>query len=116
VETMSITNGLKKYNRGNETFYALGDNLYTEQELEAMDAERQQKDEQKGYEDRKAHCYDKWYRYNRSDNGSAYDRGVVKCVNEAEKFSKKWQQEDEDNFFIIEIAFENQFGCSRKGA
>ncbi|MEA4831605.1 hypothetical protein SDC9_83609 [bioreactor metagenome] len=108
---MSITNGLQKFNRGNETFYVLGENLYTGQELEVMDTERQQKDEQKGYEDRKTHCYDKWYRYNRSDNGAAYDRGVVKCVNEAEKFSKKWQQEDEDNFFIIEIA-----ECNRKGA
>lgn len=111
-----ITNGLKQYNRGNEVFYALGDDLYTEQELTAMDEERQKKDEVKGYEDRKNHYYDKWYRYTRSDNGAAYDRGVVKCVNKAEKFSKKWYQEDEESFFIIEIAFENQFGCNRKGA
>jgi len=105
---MSVTNGLKKYTRGNETLYALGDNLYTEDELEAMDEARQKRDEQKGYEDRKSHCYDKWYRYSRSDDGAAYDHGVVKCVNEASKFGKKWSQEDEDNFFVIEIAEENR--------
>lgn len=38
-------------------------------------------DEQKGYADRLAGYYDKWYRYNRSDSGAAYDRGVVQAVN-----------------------------------
>lgn len=95
----NITKGLQKFFRGKETFYALGENLYTEQELVIMDEERQKKDEQRGYSDRTAHCYDKWYRYNRSDNGAAYDRGVVRCVNE--KHSKKWLEEDE-GFYIIE--------------
>lgn len=88
-----------KFNRGNETYYALGGNLYTEEELAAMDAYRQRKDEQIGYEDRNHHYYDKWYRYNRSDEGAAYDRGVSRCV--AENKSAKWLKDDE-NFFIIE--------------
>ncbi len=97
----NLTDKLQKFNRGNQVFYALGDNLYTEEEIVKMDGERQRKDEQQGYNDRKAHFYDKWYRYNRSDDGAAYDRGVVRCVNEATKFGKKWHDEEE-NFTIIE--------------
>ena len=37
-------------------------------------------DEQRGYKDRLAGFYDKWYRYNRTDDGAAYDRGCVKAV------------------------------------
>ena len=37
-------------------------------------------DETRGYKDRLAGYYDKWYRYNRADNGAAYDRGCVKAV------------------------------------
>lgn len=43
--------------------------------------ETQRKDEAKGYKDRIAGYYDKWYRYNRSDDGAAYDAGCVKAVN-----------------------------------
>ena len=74
VEKMKVTNGLQKFFRNNEVFYALGENLYTEAELIAMDEERQRADEQKGYNDRNAHYYDKWYRYNRSDDGAAAKR------------------------------------------
>lgn len=41
---------------------------------------RELTDEQRGYNDRKAGFYDKWYRYNRADDGAAYDRGCVKAV------------------------------------
>ena len=37
-------------------------------------------DEQRGYKDRLAGYYDKWYRYNRIDDGAAYDKGVVRAV------------------------------------
>ena len=36
--------------------------------------------EQRGYKDRLAGFYDKWYRYNRQDDGAAYDAGCVKAV------------------------------------
>jgi len=42
---------------------------------------RQVTDEQRGYKDRLAGYYDKWYRYSREDDGAAYDKGVVKAVN-----------------------------------
>jgi len=38
------------------------------------------KDEQRGYKDRLAGFYDKWYRYNRDDDGAAYDRGCTRAV------------------------------------
>jgi len=37
-------------------------------------------DEAAGYKDRLSGFYDKWYRYNRSDDGVAYDRGCKKAV------------------------------------
>lgn len=40
----------------------------------------QKEDEQRGFNDRKAGFYDKWYRYTRKDDGAAYDRGVIKAV------------------------------------
>lgn len=40
----------------------------------------EKKDEEAGYNDRVNGYYDKWYRYNRRDNGAAYDRGCVKAV------------------------------------
>ena len=41
---------------------------------------RTTEDAKKGYADRLAGYYDKWYRYNRSDDGAEYDRGCVKAV------------------------------------
>ena len=41
---------------------------------------RKQTDETRGYKDRMAGFYDKWYRYNRPDDGAAYDRGCAKAV------------------------------------
>jgi len=38
-------------------------------------------DEQRGYNNRLAGFYDKWYRYNRNDDGASYDAGCVKAVN-----------------------------------
>lgn len=38
-------------------------------------------DEARGMKDRLAGYYDKWYRYNRADDGAAYDAGCVKAVN-----------------------------------
>jgi len=34
----------------------------------------------KGKRERLAGFYDKWYRYNRTDDGAAYDAGCVKAV------------------------------------
>ena len=46
-----------------------------------------------GYRSGKAGYYDKWYRYNRKDDGAQYDRGF----DEGRKVSKK------ENYIIIPI-------------
>lgn len=67
----------------------------TAAEYEAIKAETAKKDEAAGYRDRKAGYYDKWYRYNRADNGAAYDKGCVRAVNEGKCA---------DDFILIECA------------
>jgi len=42
----------------------------------------QEKDRRQGYKERKAGYYDKWYRYNRMDDGAAYDDGVKMAIDE----------------------------------
>jgi len=41
-----------------------------------------QRDEEAGYRDAQTGYYDKWYRYNRSDDGSSYDKGVGRAMSE----------------------------------
>ena len=38
-------------------------------------------DEARGRNDRLAGFYDKWYRYNRADEGAEYDKGCAAAVN-----------------------------------
>lgn len=90
---------VKSYQFKGETVYMLNDQLYTEQEWNQMEADRKSRDFEAGYRDRIAHVYDKWYRYNRHDDGKAYDEGVQRCVNELH--TKRWMEEDE-GFHIIE--------------
>jgi hypothetical protein len=42
---------------------------------------RKQSDYDRGKIDRLAGYYDKWYRYNRQDDGAEYDRGALDAVN-----------------------------------
>jgi len=70
----------------NEAYTALINNAWdtidTERAILGRTATRpMQADENCGYTDRLAGYYDKWYRYNRIDDGAAYDRGCVKAVN-----------------------------------
>ena len=67
----------------------------TAKQYEALKAATAKKDEAAGYRDRKAGYYDKWYRYNRDDNGAAYDKGCVRAVNEGKC---------PDDFCLIECA------------
>lgn len=71
----------------------------TKESFDIVEQKRIEKQRRCGYNDRKAHCYDKWYRYNEWDEGKAYDEGVAKCVNE--KQTEQWYKDDE-NFIIIE--------------
>ncbi|MGN0807944.1 MAG: hypothetical protein ACI4MN_05830 [Candidatus Coproplasma sp.] len=88
-----------KYYIDGKSVYLMNGKTYTQEEVDRIEQERIDKDRKAGYNDRKNHFYDKWYRYNRTDNGKAYDEGCVQCVNETH--SKKWYEEDE-NFSIIE--------------
>ena len=49
-------------------------------ELDAEYIKTASKDIECGYRDRMVGYYDKWYRYNRADEGRAYDLGVRKAV------------------------------------
>lgn len=69
------------------------------EEFDKMEQDRIKKDRMAGYTDRKVHYYDKWYRYNRWDEGRAYDEGCKQFLDEPH--TDKWFDEDE-NFRIIE--------------
>jgi hypothetical protein len=47
-------------------------------------------DYEKGFADRACGFYDKWYRYNRHDDGAEYDRGCVACVNSGSVYSEEF--------------------------
>lgn len=84
------------YYIGGEPHYLLNNGeTVTAKQYEAIKVATAKKDEAAGYRDRKAGYYDKWYRYNRADNGAAYDRGCVRAVNEGKCT---------DDFCLIECA------------
>ena len=56
----------------------------------------QNADRIKGRNDRLSGVSDKWYRYNRSDDGAAYDKGVVDAANSGKC---------PEHFRIIEVNF-----------
>ena len=92
-------NGAIHYMVGGEDRYLVGRESLTQREYDAARAEIERKDEECGYCDRMNHYYDKWYRYNRADEGAAYDRGVRRAVDA--EHSAKWLADDEKNFHII---------------
>ena len=62
----------------------LTNNVLSEDQFIKLTTANQEKDKQKGYEDRMAGYYDKWYRYNRLDEGKAYDEGQRQAIEESE--------------------------------
>lgn len=84
------------YMVGGEDRYLVGRKSMTREEYEAARAATALKDETAGYHDRLVGVYDKWYRYNRSDEGAAYDRGQQRAVCSTEKSTSV--------FVIIECA------------
>lgn len=88
-----------KYFIDGEPRYLVGNESLTQEAFDKIKSKTYEKDFEAGYRDRKAHYYDKWYRYNREDEGKAYDDGVQACVKESHDI--KWFLEDE-NFHIIE--------------
>ena len=56
--------------------------INTKEQLDDLYLEVVEKDIKSGYNDRFVGYYDKWYRYNRADEGRAYDAGVKRATQE----------------------------------
>lgn len=70
------------FNVGQTQYYIdrVTDKQITQEEFESITTANFEKDKERGYQDRLAGYYDKWYRYNRLDEGLAYDAGQKKAV------------------------------------
>jgi hypothetical protein len=55
---------------------------YTKQQLDRAYLETAERDIKNGYNQRMVGYYDKWYRYNHSDEGRAYDLGSQYAAND----------------------------------
>lgn len=73
-------NGVIHYMVGGEDRYLVGRESLTQSEYDAQCAATAAKDEEYRYHDRMNGIYDKWYRYNRRDDGAAYDRGQQRAA------------------------------------
>ena len=71
-----------KFYEGQVVKYIYADKVYTENELNDAYIETAMKDIKYGYDERMVGYYDKWYRYNRADEGRAYDIGVRRATEE----------------------------------
>lgn len=56
--------------------------VYTEEEINEAYKKTFEHDKEMGRKDRLVGYYDKWYRYNRADQGYAYDQGVKEALND----------------------------------
>ena len=66
-----------KFFKGNEPLFLHPCGIsYTESEIDDAYAKTVSKDMTNGFNERMVGYYDKWYRYNRIDEGRAYDAGV----------------------------------------
>lgn len=64
-----------KYMMGGKPMYLYANEKMTKEDIDRAYMETAAKDIQYGYEQRAVGYYDKWYRYNRADDGRAYDLG-----------------------------------------
>lgn len=72
------------FNIGKDKYYIdkVTEKMISDEEFQKITSANYEKDKQRGYEDRKIGYYDKWYRYNRLDEGKAYDEGVRLALKE----------------------------------
>ena len=85
-----------KYKKGNEIMYLFAGEKMTREDIDKAYMETASKDIRYGYEERAVGYYDKWYRYQRADEGRAYDLGQRLAANTAGCTSE---------FQIIELAY-----------
>lgn len=69
-----------EYYKGYTPMYLLYGSSYTKEELDDSYLKTAKMDIEVGFRDRMVGYYDKWYRYNRSDEGRAYDLGVKRAL------------------------------------
>lgn len=62
--------------------YLYADEKMTQEQIDQAYFETAKKDIECGYKDRMVGYYDKWYRYNRMDEGRAYDLGVHYAISQ----------------------------------
>ena len=67
---------------GMKSQYIYNGGVYSEEELNSIYFSTAFSDIKNGYKDRSVGYYDKWYRYNRADEGRAYDIGVQLALKE----------------------------------
>ena len=72
-----------KYFVGFTQMFLYAGSTMTKEEIDAAYIETASKDIRNGYDERGVGYYDKWYRYNRADEGRAYDMGVRLAVDTA---------------------------------
>ena len=70
-----------KYMVGGKPMYLYANEKMTKEDIDKAYIETASKDIKWGYEQRGVGYYDKWYRYNRADEGRAYDMGVWLAAN-----------------------------------
>lgn len=89
-----IENSIEHY-VGTETKYVYRDGeIYTKEELDDEYLKTASKDIEQGFRNRMIGYYDKWFRYNRADEGRAYDLGCQYAVK---------QDKCSDEMRIIEV-------------
>lgn len=72
-----------KYMIGGQPMFLYANEKMTKDDIDKAYMETAAKDIQWGYEQRAVGYYDKWYRYNRADEGRAYDLGCWLAANTA---------------------------------
>lgn len=72
-----------KYMMGGKPMFLYANEKMTKEDIDKAYMETAAKDIQYGYEQRAVGYYDKWYRYNRADEGRAYDMGCWVAANTA---------------------------------
>lgn len=77
-----IKRSIKFFIDGEERFIYADNKVYTKAELDVEYFTTAMKDVEKGFNERMVGYYDKWYRYNRADEGRAYDIGVRRATEE----------------------------------
>lgn len=71
-----------KYFLDTKEMYIYAGQIFTREQIDNAYLDMAMKDVKFGFDQRMVGYYDKWYRYNRADEGRAYDIGVRRALEE----------------------------------